>query len=125
MNDMNALTQGEIQRFWEACGWSSCADCKYNPDADEVNHPCGWINPQGEDAIPDHNDLNAVFEALNRVSRVYTLNRIHPDDIAAFGKYECELYGQADQPTGRGDTIQEAIIRAVLAASQSQEQSCT
>ena len=102
------FTPDALRRFAKAGGWTRL-------DRTDT-YGYHWVDPHKElhEVLPDFpNDLVACFEVLEHVCHTYTLNKVHPDNIDDFGRYELEIYRQ-DGPPGRGDTKQEAIIHAVL-----------
>ena len=110
------MTPEVLREFAENCGWTKCiSPCLgfVPPDAPEVEHPhfiCA--------SLPDfENDLKACFEALEdgyfpRISERERRYRLHR---GLGGGYDLSLGWLVEV---RGDTKQEAIIKAVNAAAK-------
>lgn len=114
------MTPEEIKKFWIACGWRVAATTF--PPGFELSDPAGeqqaWRATEvelWESRVVDHSDLNAVFEGLEWRLKQFTSDHQRRWSVmhAAAGGYAFQL---AWSWNGTGLTLQEAIMRAVLAA---------
>lgn len=108
------MTPEEVKRFAEACGWEHAVQC---PDCIEPHLII--LNADGiEDSLPDFlTSIDAVIEALECFCKERKLlfeirQTKHDGYFVDLDKYAGSRLGSV-----RGETINIAIIRAVLAAS--------
>lgn len=113
---MSALTKDELREFAEACG--------YKTDAEGW-----WHDPASEDADADgpifhfprfEFDVSAIIDALNAFCKVGTAEEIQWGIHRVDKTYNCwiEDLTREEFPEADGDTVCEAIIRAVRVAAK-------